>query len=127
MSNFNPQFAKIGEVLIFNNLISEGQLNEALSEQKTTKGKLGHILIKNGLITEEDLTNAYSQQTGHKTISGDDLLKANLEVTNLLSEDFAKEKNIIALNKSDNSIIIAMEDPEDLATIDSVKKLTKNI
>ena len=125
MSNFNPQFAKIGEVLIFNNLISEGQLNEALSEQKTTKGKLGHILIKNGLITEEDLTNAYSQQTGHKTISGDDLLKANLEVTNLLSEDFAKEKNIIALNKSDNSIIIAMEDPEDLATIDSVKKLTK--
>ena len=50
MSNFNPQFAKIGEVLIFNNLISEDQLNEALSEQKTTKGKLGHILIKNGLI-----------------------------------------------------------------------------
>tara|TARA_Y100001970_G_scaffold294203_1_gene448415 strand:+ start:5412 stop:7127 length:1716 start_codon:yes stop_codon:yes gene_type:complete len=125
MSNFNPQFAKIGEVLIFNNLISEDQLNEALSEQKTTKGKLGHILIKNGLITEEDLTNAYSQQTGHKTISGEDLLKANLEVTNLLSEDFAKEKNIIALNKSDSSIIIAMEDPEDLSTIDSVKKLTK--
>ncbi len=125
MSNFNPQFAKIGEVLIFNNLISEDQLNEALSEQKTTKGKLGHILIKNGLITEEDLTNAYSQQTGHKTISGEDLLKANLEVTNLLSEDFAKEKNIIALNKSDSSIIIAMEDPEDLSTIDSIKKLTK--
>ena len=38
MSNFNPQFAKIGEVLIFNNLISEDQLNDALSEQKTTKG-----------------------------------------------------------------------------------------
>ena len=125
MSNFNPQFAKIGEVLVFNNVISEEQLNQALSEQKTTKGKLGHVLIKNGFITEEDLTNAYSQQTGHKTINGEDLLKANLEVTNLLSEDFAKEKNIIALNKSDTSIIIAMEDPEDLSTIDSIKKLTK--
>ena len=43
---------------------------------------------------------------GKEPIDFEDILKANLEVTALLSEDFAKEKNIIALNKSESSIIV---------------------
>ena len=125
MSNFNPQFAKIGEVLVHNEIITDDQLSKALSEQKNSKGKLGTILIKLGFISENDLTNAYSQQMGNEIISLDNILKANLEVTSLLPEDFAKEKKVIALNKTDSAIAIAMEDPEDLATLDSIKKLTK--
>ena len=125
MDNFNPQFAKIGDILVHNGVISEDQLNKALTEQKNSKGKLGTVLINLGFISENDLTDAYSMQMGYKTISNENLLKANLEVTSLLPEDFAKEKKVIALNKSDTSIAIAMEDPEDLAALDSIKKLTK--
>ncbi len=125
MDNFNPQFAKIGDILVHNKVISEDQLNKALTEQKNSKGKLGTVLINLGFISESDLTDAYSMQMGYKTISNENLLKANLEVTSLLPEDFAKEKKVIALNKSDTSIAIAMEDPEDLAALDSIKKLTK--
>ena len=123
MSNFNPQFAKIGEVLVHNGIINEEELNKALTEQKNSKGKLGNVLIKLGYISENDLTDAYSQQMGYKTISSENILKANLEVTSLLPEDFAKEKKVIALSKSDLAIAIAMEDPEDLATLDSIKNL----
>ena len=125
MDNFNPQFAKIGDILVHNEVISEDQLNKALAEQRNSKGKLGTVLINLGFISENDLTDAYSMQMGYKTISNENLLKANLEVTSLLPEDFAKEKKVIALNKSDTSIAIAMEDPEDLAALDSIKKLTK--
>ena len=125
MDNFNPQFAKIGDILVHNKVISEDQLNKALAEQKNSKGKLGTVLINLGFISESDLTDAYSMQMWYKTISNENLLKANLEVTSLLPEDFAKEKKVIALNKSDTSIAIAMEDPEDLAALDSIKKLTK--
>ena len=125
MDNFNPQFAKIGDILVHNRVISEDQLNKALVEQKNSKGKLGTVLINLGFISENDLTDAYSMQMGYKTISNENLLKANLEVASLLPEDFAKEKKVIALNKSDTSIAIAMEDPEDLAALDSIKKLTK--
>ena len=42
MSNtFNPQFQRIGEILIHLGKISESQLQEALLEQKNTKEKLG--------------------------------------------------------------------------------------
>ena len=61
---------------------------------------------------------------GKKPIDLEEILKAKLEVTALLSEDFAKEKNIVALNKSENSIIVVMSDPEDISTLDAVKKLT---
>ena len=124
MSNFNPQFAKIGDILVYNKSISQDQLDKALSEQKNSNEKLGRLLIKLGYITESDLINAYSQQLDKKPVDYEELLKSNLDITSLLSEEFAKEKKIIALKKSENSIVVAMEDPEDLSTLDAVKKLT---
>ena len=75
MDNFNPQFQKIGDILVHQKIISAEQLNNALSEQKTTKDKLGNILITQGSITEEELVNAYSMQCGHRSISRDEMLK----------------------------------------------------
>ena len=124
MSNFNPQFQRIGDILVHNGVISQNDLTRALDDQKTSNEKIGAILIKLGCINEDELIDAYSQQMGKKPIDIEEILKANLEVTALLSEDFAKEKNIVALNKSENSIIVVMSDPEDISTLDAVKKLT---
>ena len=124
MSNFNPQFQRIGDILVHNSVISQDDLARALDDQKTSNEKIGAILIKLGFINEDELIDAYSQQMGKKPIDIEEILKANLEVTALLSEDFAKEKNIVALNKSENSIIVVMSDPEDISTLDAVKKLT---
>ena len=124
MSNFNPQFQRIGDILVHNGVISQDDLVRALDDQKTSNEKIGAVLIKLGCINEDELIDAYSQQMGKKPIDIEEILKANLEVTALLSEDFAKEKNIVALNKSENSIIVVMSDPEDISTLDAVKKLT---
>jgi len=123
--SYNPQFAKLGEILINGKIINEKQLNKALAEQKKKKDKLGNILISNGAITENDLVKAFSLQLGSKSISEDELLKAPEDTVKLLAEDFAKENNVITLKKTSSSIYIAMEDPEDVSTIDAIKKLTK--
>ena len=39
MSNFNPQFEKIGDILLYEEVISQDQLNLALDEQKTSRNK----------------------------------------------------------------------------------------
>ena len=39
MDNFNPQFQKIGDILVHQKIISADQLNNALTEQKSTKDK----------------------------------------------------------------------------------------
>lgn len=124
MDNFNPQFQKIGDILVHQKIITSEQLDNALTEQKSTKDKLGSILISQGTITEEELVNAYSMQCGHRLITKDEMLKVEQSIVALLPEDFAKENNVLALRKKDNYLAIAMEDPEDLSTLDSIRKLT---
>ena len=123
--NYNPQFSKLGEILVNEKIITDKQLEKALAEQKKKKDKLGNILVSNGTITENDLVKAFSLQLGSKSITEDELLKAPEDTVKLLAEDFAKENNVITLKKTSNSIYVAMEDPEDVATIDAIKKLTK--
>ena len=97
----------------------------ALEDQKKKKGKLGNILVEKNLITEDQLATAFSLQLGCKTISEDELLKAPEDVVKLIPEDFAKENNVIALKTTSSSVFVAMEDPEDVTSLDSIKKLTK--
>ena len=124
MDNFNPSFSKIGDILVHQKIISQEQLENALSEQKTSKEKIGHVLIAHGTIKEEDLVNAYSMQCGHRAISEKEMLEIDQSIVSMLPEDFAKENNVLALSKKDNYLAIAMEDPEDLETLDAIRKLT---
>jgi len=121
---FNPQFQKVGDILVYQKVITEDELKKALSEQKTSKEKLGQVLIDQKIITESQLVEAYSQQMGHKHVLENDLLILSNEDVSLLSEEFAREHHVIAMKKTDSGILIAMEDPEDLDAIDGVKKMT---
>ena len=102
MENFNPQFQKIGDILVYQKLISNEQLESALIKQKSSNEKLGHILIQDGIITENELVKAYSMQCGHRAITEEDILKVDQSIVSLLPEDFAKENNVIALSKKVN-------------------------
>ena len=55
MDNFNPQFQKIGDILVHQKVITSDQLEKALAEQKNSNEKLGHILISQGAIKEDEL------------------------------------------------------------------------
>tara|TARA_B100000315_G_scaffold260459_1_gene322071 strand:- start:10609 stop:12333 length:1725 start_codon:yes stop_codon:yes gene_type:complete len=121
---FNPQFQKIGDILVHLKKIDGGQLEVALSDQKTSKEKLGTILLKKGLITEEDLITVYSMQLGYEKVHEEELFSADQEVVQLIPEDFARQYMILALRKTDSTIVVAMEDPEDLVALDSMKRLT---
>ena len=121
---FNPQFQKVGDILVYQGVITEEQLQKALSEQKESKEKLGQILISQGVINEAQLVKAYSQQMGHKHVLENDLLSLSEDDVGLLSEEFAREHYVIAMKKTDSGILVAMEDPEDLDAIDGIRKIT---
>ena len=123
MSN-NYQFMKLGDILVKENIISQSDLDKALVEQKDTREKLGHVLIKQGSIGEDDLVKAFSLQLGQEHILEEDMFLANQEIVKLIPEDFAVQNNVLALNKSGDTLVVAMEDPEDLAILDALKELT---
>ena len=125
--DFNPQFSKLGEILVYNGKATEGGINEALAQQKTTNDKIGVTLIEMGMIEEDDFATAYSQQLGYRKADNFILLEADSTVAALIPEDFARENRVLAVNSNETTIIIAMEDPEDVVAIDSIKRLTNLI
>ena len=123
-AEFNPQFQKIGEILVHAGKIDENKLNSALAEQKKSNEKIGQILISMGVIDEDDFITAFSMQMGYRKADNFLLLEADQDAVALIPEDFARTNSVLAVKKSDKAITIVMEDPEDIATIDSVKRLT---
>tara|TARA_X000001036_G_scaffold327247_1_gene305790 strand:- start:848 stop:2569 length:1722 start_codon:yes stop_codon:yes gene_type:complete len=123
-SNYNPQFAKLGEILVHKGKATESGINEALAQQKTTNDKIGTTLIEMGFIEEDDFTSAYAEQLGYRKADNFILLEADSDVASLIPEDFARENRVLAVQKSDTTITVAMEDPEDVVAVDSVKRLT---
>ena len=123
-ADFNPQFSKIGEILVNNGKATESGINEGLVQQKTTNEKIGITLIEMGLIEEDDFATAYGQQLGYKKADNFILLEADSKVAALIPEDFARENRVLGVSSSDTTIVVAMEDPEDVVAIDSIKRLT---
>ena len=123
-AEFNPQFQKIGEILVHAGKIDENKLNSALAEQKKSNEKIGQVLISMGAIDEDDFITAFSMQMGYRKADNFLLLEADQDAVRLIPEDFARTNSVLAVKKSDKAITIVMEDPEDIATIDSVKRLT---
>ena len=124
MNSNNYQFMKLGDILVKEDIITQSDLDKALIEQKDTKEKLGNVLIKQGVIGEEDLVKAFSLQLGQSHVSAEDMFTANPDIVKLIPEDFSVQNNVLALNKSGDTLVVAMEDPEDLAALDSIKNLT---
>ena len=124
MNDFNPQFSKLGEILLHNEKVTEGQLNEGLAQQKSTNEKIGVTLIEMGIIEEDDFVTPFAQQLGYRKADNFILLEADANIAAMIPEDFARTNRVLAVNKNDSAITVAMEDPEDLVAIDSIKRLT---
>lgn len=121
--SFNPQFARLGEVLVHENFITEDQLKEALIKQTNFGLKLGETLIKLGYLSERELLNALHQQLGYDIVKEHELMDLDINVVSLIPEPYALQNRVIALREDGDGVVVAFADPEDLTVLDSLKKL----
>jgi MSHA biogenesis protein MshE len=119
-----PAYIRLGEILINQNLISEGQLHIALQRQKRTGGKLGRVFIDSGLVGEEALCEALALQFGIPYIKLKNVV-IKPETLALLPEIQARRFRAIALRDDSNDVVIGMADPTDLFSYDEITRLLK--
>jgi type IV pilus assembly protein PilB len=110
---------KLGEILLEAGLITEDQLNHALSVQKTKKQKLGKILVELGFVTKEQIAEALAKKLGLQIIHCADN-KIPDELKRLIPKDFAKDNLVFPISRKNNTLILAMADPLDYKTIDTI-------
>jgi type IV pilus assembly protein PilB len=115
--------AKLGQLLVSSNVISEEQLKEALGMQKRAGGRLGTNLVKLGHITEEKLVTFLSRQYGVPAVNLSEY-KVDQAILKLVPRDIARKYLIVPVARVGATLTVAMADPSNVFAIDDVKFMT---
>jgi len=115
--------ARLGELLVRERLITPLQLQQAVEEQRSTGGRLGYQLTKMGFIEENELTAFLSKQYGVPSI---DLNEFDIEpdIIKLIPKEVVLKHQVIPVNRTGSTLIVAMADPSNIFAIDDIKFLT---
>ncbi|KKW14015.1 MAG: Tfp pilus assembly protein PilB [Parcubacteria group bacterium GW2011_GWA2_50_10] len=113
--------AQLKAFLLDAGLVKEKDLKAALSKAKKSDKGLKEILLADGLVSEEELTKLEGYILGIPFVN---LEKEKIDpaVLKIIPEPVAKAHNIVAFRKRGQELEVAMLDPDDLATIDFIKK-----
>jgi type IV pilus assembly protein PilB len=114
------KMSRLGELLVRENLISLAQLQRAQEEQRKTGQRLGYSLTKLGIINEEDLTSFLSKQYGVPAINLSDF-EISPDVVQLIPPELAKRHQLMPVQRTGATLIVAMSDPSNIYAIDDLK------
>lgn len=122
-NEFMLSYDILNKILVKKRKISKKTLLATIEESQKTKKDPGDILVEKKLITKDDLLKVYAEHLG---VSFIDLSKTIIRKDLLFKvpEKVARESKIIVFDEKDNVLCLAMVDPEDLETVDTVKKKT---
>jgi len=109
--------------LLDSGLVNEKDFEKALKRAKEKNQKVGDVLVSEGLITQEELIQLEAYILGIPFVNLEKE-KVSPEVLKIIPEPIARSHNIVAFRKKAGKLEVAMLDPEDLRTIDFIKKTT---
>jgi hypothetical protein len=102
---------RLGELLVDAQLTSREQIVEALQMLQESGGKrLGELLIEVGSLYEHDLASMLATQHAVELVDLRDVLP-DVDATNLLSEQVARELTVIPLSVRGDTVVVAAADP----------------
>jgi len=102
-------------------LVTEEQFDSALKKAEKTGQKVGDVLVAEGSLSEEELIKLEAYILGIPFVNLEKE-KIESEVLKIIPEPIARSHNIVAFRKKGNELEVAMLDPEDLRTIEFIKK-----
>lgn len=124
MARYNK--IRLGDCLEQKGMITEEQLQQALTKQKEEGTKLGETIVELGYVSENDMIDVLVEQLGIDYV---DVRKIKVDETaaRLLKEDFMRKNGLIPIAFDEllpNVIRVAMADPMDIIAIDDISIIT---
>ena len=105
------------------NLVTEEHFDAAQKKAEKTNQKVGDVLVSEGLISQEELIKLEAYILGIPFVNLEKEV-VSPEALKIIPEPIARSHNIVAFRKQGNDLEVAMLDPEDLRTIEFIKKTT---
>ena len=115
---------RLGEMLVEAGLLTQQGLEEALAAKRGSPLKLGQYLIQHGIVEEQRLLAVLSRQLKVKRLDFESFVP-DPSLASLISSDLAERCMVLPLAKQGGVLWVAMQDPTDLTSLDSIMHVTR--
>ncbi|MFA6183865.1 MAG: ATPase, T2SS/T4P/T4SS family [Parcubacteria group bacterium] len=109
--------------LLDSELLDLKEIEDIFDLAEKEKRPMGELLLEKKLVSKEELDKLYAYILGTPFV---DISKETIppEILKIIPEPIAKKYKIVAFDKSDSTLKVAMLNPDDLQTIEFIKKKT---
>lgn len=116
--------ARIGDLLLRDGALTQDQLEDALSKQKSSGKLLGEVMVEAGLINSGQLVHTLAESLG---VRGVQLRHGLIDpaLLRLIGPEEADRLRALPLFKVRGVLTVAMAEPQSLPTIDRLRQLTR--
>ena len=113
----------LGERLLDAGLITQPQLDLALSEQKRQRKKLGQVLVDLGFVSAQVIAETVASESNTRVV---DLEKVVIddEVLKLIDREVASEHRVLPLGLDNDILTVVLADAFNVVAIDKIERST---
>lgn len=117
----------LGQILLTRGVISQDQLNIALTEQRKFKTPLGKILVQLGFVTEATIRDTLSESLGQVAIDLSNTIIDHNALA-LVPKDIARRYQVLPVDydKHMRKLLLAVADPANVVALDQIRALIKD-
>jgi len=112
---------RLKDFILDTDFVSQKDFDKAQRLAKKTKTPLEEVLVAHRLITDDDLARLKAYILGIPFIDLEKTMVAQ-DILDIIPEPLARSNNIVPFKLKKKELEVAMLDPEDLQTIDFIKK-----
>jgi len=115
---------RIADALVEDGLLSLGQVEELLEQQKKEGARLVKLIVEKAYVSEQDLAVCMGRVLNVPPIN---LARLGIseEVAELLPRETQYNHKVIPVSRLENKLFLAMADPLNVLALDDVKRITK--
>ena len=114
---------QLGDILLEEGLVTEGQLMAALDEQAVRGESLGRILVDIGMLSETQLVRALAAQVGMEFIELSDY-PIDRNAVALVPSSLCRRYTVLPIALLNGSLMLAMADPGNVLAVDDARTLS---
>lgn len=114
---------KLGELLKVKGLVTDAQIDVAISQQAITRDLLGDTLVKLGFVSSKEIAQSLAEQAGIEFISLDGYALSE-QAMHLVSRETAERTGLLPLSIDNGILSIGITNPSNILAIDTASKLS---
>jgi type IV pilus assembly protein PilB len=115
---------RIADALVEDGLLSAGQVEELLEQQKKQGARLVKLIIEKSYVSEQDLAVSMGRVLNVPPVN---LSRMSIpeDIVELLPRDTEYNHKVFPVSRLENKLFLAMADPLNVLALDDVKRITK--